>query len=190
MISLEQLIILILFTYTMRNMNEKRLSNIDIESNKLENDLNNQMKSRLDSEVELRKSLEERDRRVVYDPLMPGERRMPRHQIPPKQLLENINYPTRGAPENFQYVGNLVNDEGKIIPLFGREEFPRSNRWEYYIVYNQGDRSDFGVKIPITGNRPIRELQEDDTIDVPYNKGNFVYKPFDINTIRYNPYVF
>lgn len=186
---LQELLVMILFYLGLKNYTPKtKKTKLESETDKLKKQLDEQLKQRIEVERELRAELEDKDRRRVTDVMEPPERRLPRRYVAPKRIQRHFNESTQGLPENFQYVGNLVREtDGKILPLFGREDHPRSDYWEYYIVFNENDN--FGIKIPITGNKPIRELEEDAQLNVPYFKGDkFTYKPFDYQTLRYNPY--
>jgi hypothetical protein len=133
--------------------------------------------------------LENRDRRVLYDPLVAPERRPPINQYPYPLVYKNlINYPTRGYPENYQELGLAIRKEDeKYLQLFGRPTFPGSNQWEYYV---RAEKDGYVNKIPIN-TRNKKELYDGDTIDVigmNQEKGKFIIKLFDYNTPRYNPY--
>jgi len=165
----------------------------DIDSSQiLENQVNkdNYQKNILNEEIEFRKKLKDRDYKVVEDPLTPGERRLPSHQVPRGIFKRSTNIPTRGQPDNFQYLGNLVRDtDDKILPVFGRQEYPGSDYYEYYLMLNQD--GNFGLKLPLKGGKAIREIEEDDVVEVDYFKstpGDFRFKPFDYDVPRYNPY--
>ena len=127
--------------------------------------------------------LENRDRSILYDPLIAPERRT---QYP---LYNNLlNYPTRGFPEKYQQLGIVTrNNDEKILQLFGRPTFPRSNQWEYYVI---GGKDGFVNKIPIQSKNQ-KELEDGDEIDVigmNSNNGKFIVKLFNYNVPRYNPY--
>lgn len=149
-------------------------------------------KQQLDDEITHRQKLKERDYKVVYDPLTPGEKRLPAHQMPRGIFKDRINIPTRGQPDNYQYLGNLVRDtDEKIIPVFGRQDYPGSDYYEYYMMINQD--GNFGIKIPLNDGKKRREIEEEEIVKIDYfneTKGDFVYKPFDYDVPRYNPYDF
>jgi len=149
-------------------------------------------KQQLDNEITHRQKLKERDYKVVYDPLTPGEKRLPAHQMPRGIFKDRINIPTRGQPDNYQYLGNLVRDtDEKIIPVFGRQDYPGSDYYEYYMMINQD--GNFGIKIPLNSGDKRREIEEDEIVKIDYfneTKGDFIYKPFDYDVPRYNPYDF
>jgi hypothetical protein len=132
--------------------------------------------------------LENRDRSVLYDPLVAPERRIQNDQYPYPLIYNNlVNYPTRGYPDNYQQLGIITrNNDEKILQLFGRPTFPGSNQWEYYV---KSEKEGFVNKIPIQSKNQ-KELQDGDNIDVPgmnSNNGNFNVKLFNYNTPRYNP---
>lgn len=162
------------------------------ESNKLEEQVQKDNQSRIIDELEHRKKLKERDVKVILDPLAPGERRLPAHQVPRGIFKDSINIPTRGQPDNFQYLGNLIRDtDDMILPVFGRQEYPGSDYYEYYVMLNQD--GNFGLKLPINRGKRIREFEEDAVVEIDYFKstpGEFKYKPFDYDVPRYNPYDF
>jgi len=186
---LPETLVILLFYLGFKNYSPKvKKTHLESETDKLKKLLDNEIQQRIETERELRNELANKDRKTATDIMAPPVRRLPRRQIAPKRIQKHFNSATQGVPENYQYVGNLVrDDDGKILPLFGREDHPRSNYWEYYIIFNENDN--FGIKIPVTGNKPIKELEEDEEINVPYFQGNkFKYKPFEMERIRYNPY--
>jgi cbb3-type cytochrome oxidase subunit 3 len=137
----------------------------------------------------VRKLLEYRDRSVLYDPLVAPERRVDVTQYP-FPVLNQINIPTRGYPDNYQLLG-LVSRPGdeKILQLFGRATFPGSNQYEYYVTT---ESNGFSNKIPIE-TKGKKEIEDGTSIKIPVfdqNKGDFQIKLYNYNTPRYNPYVF
>lgn len=135
------------------------------------------------------KYLENRDRSVIYDPLVAPERRLPYDQYPYPLIYNNlINYPTRGYPENYQELGLATREtDEKYLQLLGRPTFPGSNQWEYYV---RTEKEGYINKIPIN-TRNKKELYDGDVIEVPgmnSSKGKFYIKLFNYNTPRYNPY--
>ena len=142
----------------------------------------------INHEVEKRRLLEKRDRRVLNDELVPPERRDPEHVYPSKEIKNIINRPSRGLPDNYQATGVLVRKEDeKILQLFGRQTYPSSNQWEYYV--SGADSYGFPNKMPIKvkGDREIENGQE---IEVPFldetaKKKNYdeIFKDF-INQYR------
>ena len=143
----------------------------------------------LRSKLPLFRYLENRDRRILDDPLVAPERRVQNYQYPFPLMGNNfINYPTRGFPENYQQLGlaTRTNDE-KIFQLFGRPTFPGSNQWEYYV---KTEKEGYINKIPIISKHQ-RELEDEDEIEIlgmDPNKGKFKIKLFNYDAPRYNPY--
>lgn len=137
----------------------------------------------------IRKLLEYRDRNVLFDPLIAPERRVDFTQYPLK-LLNDINIPTRGYPDNYQLIGLLSRtDDEKILQLFGRPTYPGSNLFEYYATT---ETNGFSNKIPIE-TKSKREIEDGDLVKVPIfdqNKGDFKVKLYNYDTPRYNPYIY
>lgn len=157
------------------------------DTNKSKNYENNQ--ATIINNLPVRKLLEYRDRNVLYDPLVAPERRVDITQYP-LQILNKINMPTRGYPDNYQLIGLLsrTNDE-KILQLFSRPTFPGSNQYEYYATT---ESNGFTNKIPIE-TKGKKEIEDGMSIKVPIfdqNKGDFQVKLYNYDTPRYNPHIF
>jgi hypothetical protein len=126
------------------------------------------------------------DYRKAYDPLEQPARRVARYELPPVDFKRIIDLPSRGYPDNFTQIGvvvrndkkdhthdkknndkhndknKIVNDDNRVLRLFGRQEYPGSNRYEYYVMINSGNDQ---IKIPINDNRKRRdELYDNDII--------------------------
>lgn len=131
----------------------------------------------------------QRDKEVVNNKFKAPERRLPRHSYPTKYVKKLINIPTRGHPDNYQNIGMLVRkSDEKILKLFGRQRFPRSNQWEYYVINSETFDSISKIPLKIPGNK---ELSNNDVISLPWldqSKGKFDVKIFDYDVPRYNPY--
>lgn len=138
--------------------------------------------------IPLFKYLENRDKSVLYNPLVAPERRMSSDQYSYPLIYNNLfNYPTRGYPDNYQQLGIITrNNDEKILQLFGRPTFPGSNQWEYYV---RSEKEGFINKIPLQIKNQ-KEIQDGDNIDVPgmnSNNGKFIVKIFNYFVPRYNP---
>ena len=162
--------------------------NADIEIEKYKNILDNINNNNNNTDKYVRKLLEYRDKDVLYDPLTAPERRVDITQYP-IPLINKINIPSRGYPDNYQIVGLLsrANDE-KILQLFGRPTFPGSNQYEYYVTT---ETNGFSNKIPIE-TKGKREIEDGALIKIPIfdqNKGEFQVKLYNYDTPRYNPLV-
>jgi ribosomal protein L34E len=137
------------------------------------------------------KTLRKRDVDSAENTFKPPERRLPRHSYPNRSVKQLINIPTRGYPDDYHNIGMLVrkNDE-KVLKLFGRQKFPGSNQWEYYVIGNDPNGLNNKIPLSIPGNK---ELFSNDTIAVPWldqSKGKFELKLFDYDAPRYNPFIF
>ena len=129
------------------------------------------------------------DYQRVVNPLMPPERSNHTMAGVP------INIPSRGESGNYQQVGALVNNtegESKILPLFGKQTYPGSNKWLYYTSTDQYQ----SVKVPVvnknkncTDEYGCSEITDDDQVNVPaYNK-NFKANIYKFDKPRYIPYL-
>jgi len=133
----------------------------------------------------------DRDYNALNDPLSPNERRVDRSWYPRSPLLQSINIPTRGYPDNYQYMGNLFRQsDEKVIKLMGRETYPGSWRFEYYGLAADPSGMDFKVNIE---KRDNREIRDGDELSIPFfdvGKGRFKAIMNKYDTPRYNPYVY
>ena len=125
-----------------------------------------------------------------FDPLEEPTRRVPRHEIPPIHLKRTIDIPTRGYPDNFTQIGTLVkkgdpnkNENNKILRLFGRQEYPGSNRYEYYTMVNSGHDA---IKIPINTKRRY-ELFDGDIIRIKELKDKYEVNLHRFDAPKYYP---
>ena len=127
----------------------------------------------------------------MYNDFKPPERRLPRNNYPEEPIISSINVPTRGYPDNYHNVGMLVrkNDE-KVLKLFGRQKFPGSNQYEYYVIGNDSTNLTSKTPLKIPGEK---ELSNNDTVPIPWldqSKGKFEVKLFDYDVPIYNPYMY
>ena len=136
----------------------------------------------------LNKNIIYRDENVLYNNLVAPERRQPL-QIYPNIIKQPNNIATRGIPDNYQLIGLLLrNNTESAFNLFGRQSFPGSNKWEYYV---QGSMKDTNVKIPIKikGDKEIEDKQNVDVLGSDPSKGKYIVKLYDYETPVYNPYI-
>jgi len=118
----------------------------------------------------------------LYDPLRQPARRVPRHEIP----YIPIDYPTRGYSDNFTQLGTLVNNghaSDKILRLFGRQEYPRSNRYEYYIMINSGFDQ---IKTPLNVRK--NELYDGDKVYVKELHAEYEVHLYKYDQPKYYPH--
>jgi hypothetical protein len=120
-----------------------------------------------------------RDNNVVHNNFAPPERRD----------YKGINIPTRGFPDNYQLIGILLRDNTESgYNLYGRQKYPGSNQYEYYI---QGVFNNNNIKIPYK-SKGDKEMEDDVEIHVPgTNKTNglFKLKLYNYDLPRYIPQI-
>jgi len=166
-------------------------NSLEYQSNKLNELINKKDDSRimLTPEIEKKIYLDRRDRRAVDDNLSPPERRDQAYQYPDRYVKSLINIPTRGLPDNYQVVGTLVRKKDeKVLQLFGRQTFPGSNQWEYYVVGNDGNAFTNKMPLNIKGGREIENGQQINLQWLDPSKGQFEVNLYNFDTPRYNPY--
>ena len=143
-----------------------------------------------DSDKIIRNFLKKRDRSAYMNDMVAPERRIAKDSYP-IPIKNYINIPTRGDPDNYHQIGNLIRgSDEKVVKLFGRQKYPRSNQWEYYIVSRDPNGLDTKLPIKIKGDR---EVEDSSLIDIPFynsSKGKFKVQLLDFDKPRYNPYVY
>lgn len=143
----------------------------------------------IDSELEKRIMLTNRDQNVLLNDFTPPERRVPIHAYPNSIIKQQFNIPTRGVPDNYQLLGLVMRDNTETAyNLFGRQTFPGSNQYEYYV---QGNLDRNIVKIPLTINGD-REIEDGQIITIPGTSlmnGDFKVKLYKLDVPRYNPMI-
>lgn len=125
----------------------------------------------------------------IIDPLVEPTRRIARHELPPYYFRRLIDLPTRGYPDNFTQFGILIEEgkkekdsDNKILRLFGRQEFPGSNRYEYYTAINSGADQ---IKIPI--NVRQQELYDGDIVFIDELNKKYRVKLHKYDAPKYYP---
>jgi hypothetical protein len=74
--------------------------------------------------------------------------------------------------------------ENKILKIFGREKFPNSSEYEYYVIVNTG----FNDNIKYFLENQRRELYDGDSIYIDILKSKYRVKTLKNRTFEYNPY--
>lgn len=141
-------------------------------------------------ELEKRIALAKRDQDVIINDFAPPERRLPAHAYPDRAVREIINVPTRGHADNYQMLGVVLrNNTETAYNLFGRQTWPGSNQYEYYV---QGNMDGNIVKIPIKirGDREIEDGQAVQISGTDPAKGAFKVQLYKLDGLRYNPNLF
>tara|TARA_B100001093_G_scaffold517136_1_gene597776 strand:+ start:2534 stop:3184 length:651 start_codon:yes stop_codon:yes gene_type:complete len=201
------ILLFVLFTY-LHGFNMKNLLNNNVIVKESESVINNIEKSEVKSDNDYPKNikksnnqkdkfinkrilLKERDEDALENSFSPPERRVSFEEYPYGNLRNRINVPSRGYPDSYHNIGLLSrNADEKIYNLFGRQKFPGSNQWEYYI--SGRDTNGNAIKIPLEITRD-KELYNGDLVSVPIldnSKGKLEVKLFDYDVPRYNPHVF
>jgi hypothetical protein len=143
------------------------------------------------------------DYNKMYNVLENPARRVPSYELPPLHLKKLIDYPTRGYPDNFTQYGILKRVSHKhhsptgehehdhaheeqgnnfIIRLLGRQEYPGSNKYEYYTMINNGFDQ---IKIPIYNRR--NELYDGDEIYIKELNSKYIVSLYRYDQPKYYP---
>jgi hypothetical protein len=133
----------------------------------------------LDKRVYLR----DRDEATIYDPRYPPERRIESRQYPYPNHSFYIR--TRGEPDDYQLLGLLYNtDINKNYQLYGRQTYPGSPQWEYYIRWR--DAGGMELKYPLSNKD---EIIDGSTLTVPIDNNTYNVTIYNFDQPRYNPFV-
>lgn len=103
-----------------------------------------------------------------------------------------INIPTRGET-NYVQIGILSNsDNDKVLPLYGKQTYQRSQNWNYYTTTDSYNL----VKIPLSyegkdcmKENGCRELYDGDSIFIAEYGETFTVKIYESKQFRYIPYL-
>lgn len=141
--------------------------------------------------------VKEFDYHKLNDPLETPTTRVDRYLLGPLELRSMFNQPVRGYPDNPRWLGILISDDdhsecqdgkcsmdkdNRILKLFGRQQFPGSNQYDYYTMLNMGNDQ---VKIRIHHKK---ELYDDDDINIHELKRRYKVKLNKNDDLIYNPY--
>jgi hypothetical protein len=135
--------------------------------------------------------LKDYDYKNMGDMFFSPTKRPPRYVI--GGIMENplFNIYTRGYPDNPTWYGVLIaNDEdklkdpdNKIIKLFGRQVYPNSTEYEYYVILNTGNDQ---TKIALRKYK--RELFDKDEVYIPELKMKYILRMNNTNNfLKYYP---
>ena len=127
------------------------------------------------------------DYQKMNDPLEEPTKRVDRYLLGPVQYRRLFNYPVRGDPDNPRWLGLLIcetddDKSNKLIKLFGRQKYPRSDHYEYYTMVNVGHDQ---VKVRLHRKK---ELYDDDQVTIPEINKTFKVKLNKDDDTTYNPY--
>jgi hypothetical protein len=103
-----------------------------------------------------------------------------------------INISTRGETSYVQ-IGILSNsDNDKILPLYGKQTYQRSQHWNYYTTTDSYNL----IKIPLTYEGKdcmkeigCREINDGDNIFIDEYGESFKVKIYESSKFRYIPYI-
>lgn len=131
--------------------------------------------------------VKEYDYKKIYDPLEDPTQRVDRYLLGPLEYRRMFNYPTLGYPDNYRWMGLLIDEhatdeKNKVLRLFGRQKYPRSNEYQYYTMINMG-HDQIKVHIP-----KKRELYDHDTVTVDELGKTFEVKLNKDDDMRYVPF--
>ena len=76
--------------------------------------------------------------------------------------------------------------ENQILKLFGREKFPNSIEYEYYVIINTG----FDDKIKYFLEKQTKELYDNDSVYIDIIQSKYKVKLLKDKNMVYNPYLF
>lgn len=182
------------YVYKIQNMQSNRMKDLSQEIDIIDDIpmIQKELKGKsklIYNDLEKRDFLQKRDAEAIYNEFRAPEKRLPEHAYPDRYVRNNINIATRGLPDNYHAVGTLVRkSDEKVLQLFGRQKYPGSNQWEYYV--SGADSYGFPNKMPVAvkGDREIEDKQK---IHLPWldkSKGDFEATLYNFDVPRYNPY--
>lgn len=133
------------------------------------------------------------DRSKLLDPLVNPNRRPNRYELPDVRFQSVIDLATRGYPDSYILMGLLIqkcknkrckNKDNKVLKLFGRQEYPGSDRYEYYAL---DDNYGNYIKYPIDVRQ--NELYDGDQIFVTGFTSKFELTLYKYDMPRYYPHI-
>ena len=126
------------------------------------------------------------DIQTLTDPLVAPTSRPPTYAIAPMLNNPSFYYNTRGMPDEYSYVGNLVeskildNTNGEeitdtgLLQLMGRQKYSGSSKYEYYVLIPQKSNNTIKVSIKTPKNEEIYDGDEIKIPELGHKKYKFV----------------
>ena len=143
--------------------------------------------------------LVDKEQERLINPLLPPERSYVLTNGAGIPVYKNsINVTTRGITGAFQQIGLLykkdpsgdTNNDGNILPLFGRPTNTNRDKWYYYTTSDKFHSLKIPLKIKgrlCNDEWGCNELYDDDTVEVgPYN-GQFKVQIYGYDSPKYLP---
>lgn len=136
------------------------------------------------------------DIRTLADPLTEPTRRQPRYlygPLTPENPILNplFNHSTHGYTDSYSWIAYLIDestdankDDNKILKLFGRQKYPSSSQYEYYVEVKSG-----GDRIKYFLENIKKELFDGDTVTVDLIKRTYTVKLMKNRDLTYNPFI-
>ncbi len=138
----------------------------------------------------------------LTNPLLPPERSyvLNNFGVPAVQMPGVIQIPTRGFVGGYQQLGLLykkdpsgdTNNDGNILPLFGKPTYTNSSRWNYYTSSDKFHSLKMPIKIKGKNSMDengVNELYDGDSVNVgPYN-GEFKVEIYGYDSPKYLPQI-
>jgi hypothetical protein len=137
------------------------------------------------------------DLRNISDPLTGPIRRPTRDAIGPMIGNPLFNIYTQNPPDSYSWLGILTSNmtseisdrNNKLLKLFGRQRYPNSNTWDYYVqAYTSGSSGD-SIKLSLDKNKYKKELYDDDSVYIKELGMTYNVKLNRDDIFTYNPYL-
>ena len=137
------------------------------------------------------------DLRNINDPLTGPIKRPTRDAIGPMVGNPLFNIYTQGPPDSYSWLGILTSEptsettdrNNKLLKLFGRQRYPNSTTWDYYVRAYTGGASGDSIKISLDKDKYRRELYDDDNVYIKELGMNYNVKLNRDDVFTYNPYL-
>lgn len=109
----------------------------------------------------------------IYNPL-----------TPPENVYPGGNLNTRGYDgyQQYQMLGYISGPQGQF-PVFGRYKYPgKTDKFEYYTINDSRGR----IKIPFK-TKNYNEMYDEDSVSIDELGGDYTFRKYDDEGLRYNP---